>query len=173
MAYSIAALNHMSQPEFVAALGAVFEDTPAIAAQAWQHRPFASRADLHQKMAAIVAALSPDQQLALIRVHPDLGSKAQMAAASVQEQAGVGLDRLSADEFERFHRLNQAYKAKFGFPFIVAVKNHTKDSILQAFEQRLPNSLEGEREKAIAEISQIAYFRLSALVQDVSGMAMD
>ncbi|NJN01292.1 MAG: 2-oxo-4-hydroxy-4-carboxy-5-ureidoimidazoline decarboxylase [Leptolyngbyaceae cyanobacterium SL_1_1] len=167
MAYSIAALNQMGQSAFVEVLGAIFEDTPAIAAQVWQQRPFATGEELYQKMAAIVEALPATEQLALIRAHPDLGSKAQMATASVQEQAGVGLDRLLPEEFKRLHRLNQAYQEKFEFPFIVAVKNHTKVSILSIFEQCLNHSPELERKRAIAEISQIARFRLATLVADI------
>lgn len=90
-----------------------------------------------------------------------------MAEASVKEQAGVGLDRLSSEEYESFQLLNQAYKNKFGFPFIVAVKNHTKTSILAAFEQRLANPEDVEVAQAIAEIVQIAKFRLLALVEEV------
>ncbi|MBW4520174.1 MAG: 2-oxo-4-hydroxy-4-carboxy-5-ureidoimidazoline decarboxylase [Scytolyngbya sp. HA4215-MV1] len=164
MPYSIAHINQMSQEEFVAALGAVFEDTPAIAEQAWHDRPFTDREDLHQKMVRIVQALSRDEQLALIQAHPDLGSKAKMAEASVQEQAGVGLDRLSPVEYDRFHALNQAYKDKFGFPFIIAVKNHTKESILTAFETRLTNSVADEMKQALMEINQIAGFRLVAAI---------
>jgi 2-oxo-4-hydroxy-4-carboxy-5-ureidoimidazoline decarboxylase len=72
----------------------------------------------------------------------------------------VGLDRLTPEEYDRFHRLNHAYREQFGFPFIIAVRNHTKSSILEAFEQRLQNPLDAERERAIAEITQIARFRL-------------
>jgi 2-oxo-4-hydroxy-4-carboxy-5-ureidoimidazoline decarboxylase len=164
MFYSIAQLNQMSQEEFVGALGAVFEETPAIAQQVWHQRPFANVTELHQQMVTIVNAMSPVEQLDLIRAHPDLGSKAKMAEASVQEQAGVGLDRLTASEYERFQSLNAAYKEKFGFPFIVAVKNHTKDSILQAFERRLNHSVETEMAQSLAEIVQIAQFRLFNLV---------
>lgn len=162
--YAIDELNQMSQGEFVAVLGEVFEQTPTIAQQAWEQRPFATLADLHQGMVQVVERFSIDEQLALIRAHPDLGAKAKMAAASVQEQAGVGLDRLTAEEFDQFQRLNQAYKAKFGFPFIVAVKNHTRDSILSAFEQRLNHSVNVERQQALNEIFQIAEFRLAHLV---------
>ncbi len=154
----------MSQEEFVAALGAVFEETPAIAQQAWNARPFRDGADLHQKMVRVVNAMSEDEQLALIKAHPDLGSRARMAAASVQEQAGVGLDRLSPEEYQRFQSLNHAYQTKFGFPFIIAVKNHTKASILATFEQRLQNSTEAEKQQALAEISQIARFRLDGIL---------
>ena len=162
--YLIAELNQMSQPDFVAALGAVFEDTPAIAQKVWEQRPFTDQDDLHQKMVMIVNGLSQAEQLSLIRSHPDLGSKAKMADASVEEQLEVGLDRLTSDECDRFHQLNQAYKSQFGFPFIIAVKNHTKASILQAFEQRLKNAVDTERQQAISEIIQIAYFRLHSLI---------
>jgi 2-oxo-4-hydroxy-4-carboxy-5-ureidoimidazoline decarboxylase len=107
-------------------------------------------------MVAVVKALNRDEQLTLICAHPGLGSKAKMAEASIQEQASVGLDQLSLTEYEHFHSLNQAYKDKFGFPFIIAVKNQTKASILEAFEQRLHNTLEMELKLAIAEIAQIA-----------------
>jgi OHCU decarboxylase len=168
MPYLIAELNQMSQEEFVEAVGAVFEDTPAIARQAWNSRPFVNIIDLHQKMVAVVRHMGVEEQLALIRAHPDLGSKAKMAEASVKEQAGVGLDRLTPEEFERFHALNQTYRDQFGFPFIVAVKNHTKTSILEAFEHRLQNPMKVEMETAIAEIAEIARFRLLDLISDSS-----
>lgn len=166
MPYSIAQINQMSQAEFVTVLGSVFEDTPTIAQQTWFHRPFSDRADLHQKMLGIVQAMSREDQLALIQAHPDLGSKAKMAEASVQEQAGVGLDRLSPAEYDRFHTLNQAYKDKFGFPFIIAVKNHTQETILAAFEHRLTNSMDEEMAQALIEIAQIAGFRLVATIAE-------
>ncbi|MBF2027785.1 MAG: 2-oxo-4-hydroxy-4-carboxy-5-ureidoimidazoline decarboxylase [Oscillatoriales cyanobacterium C42_A2020_001] len=164
MPYSIAELNQMTQAAFVDALGAVFEDTPAIARDTWNRRPFTNVDDLHQKMVSVVNGLSEDDQLDLICAHPDLGSKAKMAEASVQEQAGVGLDRLSPEEFERFQALNHQYREQFGFPFIIAVKNHTKTSILQAFEQRLQNDAKTEQQQAITEITQIARFRLADLI---------
>lgn len=158
--YSLSALNQMTQSTFIEALGGIFEHTPAIAEQVWHQRPFKDVLDLHQKMVAIVNSMTPEQKLALIRSHPDLGSKAKMADASVKEQAGVGLDRLSPEEYDRFLKLNQTYKDRFGFPFIIAVKNHTKSSILEAFEQRLDHSATDEMEQAISEITRIAYFRL-------------
>lgn len=165
MSYSLNDLNQMDQTAFVAALGEIFEQTPAIAAQVWSARPFKDVNDLHQNMSAIVRSMTPADQLALIQAHPDLGSKAKMADASVQEQAGAGLDQLTPAEYDRFEHLNQAYKSKFGFPFIIAVKNHTKTSILDAFEQRLQNAEAVEMQQAIAEICQIAHFRLIQQVQ--------
>lgn len=150
----------MSQSEFIEAIGSIFEHTPEIAAEAWRSQPFADVQNLHQVMAAIVLKMSDDEQLKLICAHPDLGSKFKMAEASIQEQSTVGLDQLSATEYDRFQYLNQAYKDKFAFPFIIAVRNHTKDSILKAFEQRLLNNLEVEKKQAIAEIIEIARWRL-------------
>lgn len=160
MPYTLTELNHMSQAAFVQALGAVFEATPAIARDTWPLRPFADLRDLHQKMVAVVQAMAPAAQLDLICAHPDLGSKAAMAEASVREQAGAGLDQLTPAEYEQFHRFNQQYRETFGFPFIIAVKNHTKCSILAAFEQRSRHDHTTERQQALAEIAEIAWFRL-------------
>lgn len=165
MPYSIAELNQMSQVAFVEALGAVFEDMPAIARQTWNQRPFADVTELHQRMVDVVNAMSGDEQLDLIQAYPDLGSKAKMAQASVIEHGVVGLDRLLPEEDERLQSLNQAYKKKFGFPFITAVRNHTKASIIEAFNRRLNNTADAEMEQALTEIAQIARFRLLDLVR--------
>ncbi len=164
MPYSMPEINGMGQADFVAVFGEVFEHTPAIAAAAWQQRPFATLEALHRACTDVVLGLSPTAQLALIQAHPDLGSKAKMAESSVQEQAGAGLNQLSAAEYEQLQSWNLAYQQKFGFPFIIAVKNHTKASILQAFADRLDHTVAQEQAQAIAEIIQIAYFRLQALV---------
>lgn len=158
--YTISMLNQMSQSEFTEAIGSIFEHTPEIAAEAWRSRPFTDMQNLHQIMAAIVLKMSDAEKLTLICAHPDLGSKFKMAEASVKEQSTVGLDQLSAAEYDHFQDLNQAYKDKFSFPFIIAVRNHTKDSILAAFEKRLQNNLEVEKQQAIAEIIEIARWRL-------------
>ncbi len=162
---STTTLNAFPKPEFVAALGGIFEHAPWVAEGVWPERPFASPDTLHRAMCAVVAAAGPEAQLALIRAHPDLAGKAALAmtAASSAEQAGAGLDRLTEEEYGRFHTLNDLYRARFGFPFILAVKGHTKTSILAAFESRLPNTPECERERALAEIYRIARFRLEAL----------
>jgi 2-oxo-4-hydroxy-4-carboxy-5-ureidoimidazoline decarboxylase len=169
MIYSLSEINRMDRPQFIQALGEVFEHTPTVASQVWDRQPFNSIEQLHQQMIDVVFGFDLSQKLALVRAHPDLGSKVKMAAASVQEQAGVGLDRLSADEYVRFQQLNQAYLEKFDFPFIIAVKKHTKQSILEAFDRRLHNSADEELATAIEEISQIARFRLLAIVDSPSG----
>ncbi|WP_317034993.1 2-oxo-4-hydroxy-4-carboxy-5-ureidoimidazoline decarboxylase [Nodosilinea sp. E11] len=164
MPYTLDQLNAMAEAEFVAAIGPAFEDTPAIAAQVWPQRPFASRADLHQKMVAVVQTLTDDEKLALINAHPDLGARVAMAEASVAEQSKAGLNQLSAEEYDRFQQLNQQYKATFGFPFILAVAGHTKTSILENFAQRLHNSPAVEMATALGEIEKIARLRLEAWI---------
>ncbi|MGB3296679.1 MAG: 2-oxo-4-hydroxy-4-carboxy-5-ureidoimidazoline decarboxylase [Phormidesmis sp.] len=161
-------INAMSQPEFVALLGAVFEETPAIAQQAYAAKPFASISELHQAMVAVVEEMPRSQQIALIQAHPELATKAKMAEASVQEQKGAGLDQLSPLEHERFQTLNSAYRKKFDFPFVIAVKGHDKDSILAALEGRLRNEREREVGRSLAEITKIARFRLEALSGNMS-----
>jgi 2-oxo-4-hydroxy-4-carboxy-5-ureidoimidazoline decarboxylase len=166
MKLTIKQLNQMSQEEFTATLGEIWEETPAIAREVWLSKPFSDLKDLYQSMVAIVDRLSETEQLALIKAHPDLGSKTKMAEASVREQAGVGLDRLSESEYQRFQSLNLAYKDKFGFPFIIAVKNLTVEDILEAFTNRLSNSLEREKQQALTEIKKIAHLRLvTAIVE--------
>jgi 2-oxo-4-hydroxy-4-carboxy-5-ureidoimidazoline decarboxylase len=160
---TIAELDAMDREDFVAAIGWVFEDSPWVAERVWPHRPFGVVELLHAAMTNAVAAATPAEQLALIRAHPDLGAKASMSDASTQEQSGAGLDRLSAEEFERLHRLNSAYREKFGFPFIYAVKGSTKRDILRALETRLAGDPESERAAALAQIYRIAQFRLEDL----------
>ena len=121
-------------------------------------------------MAAAVRQASREEQLALLRAHPDLGGKAAragaMTEASVAEQSSAGLDRLSDEEFERFERLNTAYRTKFGFPFVIAVRHHDKRAILEAFEKRLGHTVEQELEVALAQVFDIARLRLDGLVVD-------
>ncbi len=168
MSLSVAALNALDEPEFVAALADVFEHSPWVAAGAYSERPFGSLGELHSAMCEVVGASGTEAQLGLIRAHPDLAGKAARAgaltAASSFEQAGAGLDRLTGAEYRRFHALNGAYQARFDFPFILAVKGHTKESVLAAFEARLPNAPEAERKAALTQIYQIARFRLEALL---------
>lgn len=164
MPYSIESLNQMDEEAFLSALGAIFEDTPEIARETWQYRPFTDIHSLYTRMIAIVNTFSLEKKLTLIRAHPDLGTRAKMADASVKEQAGVGLDRLTPEEFDRFQSLNQAYRDKFGFPLIIAVRNHTKESILENFAERLSNEVGEEIDRSIAEIGKIARFRLADAV---------
>ena len=166
-ARTLAALNTCPRDAFVDALGAIFEHAPWVAEAAFDRRPFATVAALHDAMVEAVAKAGAERQLALIKAHPDLGSKfgrADLTAASQAEQGSLGLDRLSEEEFVRFTRLNAAYRQRFGFPFIICVRKQTRDSILSAFERRLKNDAIAERAAALNEIAQIAELRLAALI---------
>jgi 2-oxo-4-hydroxy-4-carboxy-5-ureidoimidazoline decarboxylase len=161
-------LNACSNADFVAALANIFEHSPWIAEQAASRRPFAGLNALFAAMKAAVDHAVPELRLALIKAHPDLANKTQRAAGltaeSSAEQDSVGLDRLSAAEYEAFERVNNAYRSKFGFPYIVCVRRHTKDSILRDFERRLPNDAKSETQASIEEICRIAALRLDQLV---------
>ncbi len=155
-------LNHMPETEFISSLAAIFEHSPWVAEHVISGRPFSSLENLHTAMVNAVKTAPLETQLNLIRAHPDLGAKLKMSEQSVSEQAGLGLDRLSPTEFERFSSLNSAYREKFGFPFIIAVRNHTRASVLEQFVIRLENSVELEIVTALEEIYKIAKFRLQS-----------
>ena len=161
---ALGSLNAADEAAFVAALGEVYEHAPWVAQAVWRQRPFATLAALHAAMMAAVRATPAEQRLALIKGHPDLAGKAARAGAmtadSQAEQASAGLERLSEAEFTQFHRLNGAYREKFGIPFIICVRRHSKDSILKQFERRLQNSMAEETETALGEIFRIAALRL-------------
>jgi 2-oxo-4-hydroxy-4-carboxy-5-ureidoimidazoline decarboxylase len=161
-------LNGTDRAGFVAAVGDIFEHGPWVAERAHAARPFATVAALHDAMMAAVRAAPRAEQIAFLRGHPELGGKVARAGAmtadSVAEQGGLGLDRLSDEEFARFERLNAAYAAKFGFPFIIGVRRHTRDSILRRFEQRTRNDTETELAAALTEIGHITRLRLVARV---------
>jgi 2-oxo-4-hydroxy-4-carboxy-5-ureidoimidazoline decarboxylase len=161
-------LNACSKDDFVAALANVFEYSPWIAEQAASVRPFTGVKQLFDAMKGAVDRAPSEQRLALIKAHPDLANKTQRAAGltaeSSAEQNSVGLDRLSDAEYEAFERVNNAYRAKFDFPYIVCVRRHTKDSILRDFERRLPNDAKTETQTSIEEICRIAVLRIDQLV---------
>ena len=161
---ALADLNAADDAGFMAALGDVYEHAPWVAQAASRQRPFVTLTALHNAMMAAVRAAPADQQVALIKGHPDLAGKAARAGAmtvdSKAEQASAGLDRLSETEFAQFHRLNNAYREKFGIPFIICARRHSKDSILQQFERRLQNSAAAETDTALGEIFRIAALRL-------------
>jgi 2-oxo-4-hydroxy-4-carboxy-5-ureidoimidazoline decarboxylase len=149
----------MDRAAFLAKFGGVYEASPWVAEACWPPPQ-----DLPAAMRAVVDAAPRERKLALIRAHPELASRTKMADASVKEQAGAGLDQCSPEEFEAFQRLNAGYNARFGFPFIYAVKGATRADILAAFEARLGNDPETEFETAIAQIHRIAGFRLADLL---------
>ena len=161
-------LNTLEQEQFTAVLADIFEHSAWVAQQIWAKRPFTNVDALHSIMVAEVSAAGLTPQLTLLRAHPELaGKEAQgggLTSASESEQAGAKLDRLSSAEMVTIERLNRAYMSKFGFPFIIAVRNHTKDGIFSEFERRVENDIDTERNTALEQVAFIARFRLDDLL---------
>ena len=167
---SLKLLNSMNQTGFTTALGFAFELSPWVVERAWNARPFASIETLHRAMMDVLEAATTADKLALMRAHPELAGKAAIAKAltaeSNAEQASAGLDRLTPDEFARFHQLNAAYQQRFGFPFVICVRLNDKASILQAMEARAANDEATEISEAIKQIGLISKLRLLDAVTD-------
>jgi 2-oxo-4-hydroxy-4-carboxy-5-ureidoimidazoline decarboxylase len=161
---TLADLNNRDRAGFVAAIGHVCEDSPWVAERAWAGRPFGSLDDLCARLNAEIAGAARADRLALLRAHPDLGTRARIGESSTREQAGVGLDRLTPDEYERLERLNMAYKEKFGFPFLYAVKGADKYRILDALEARLNSDESAEFAEALKQVFRIVRFRLEEII---------
>jgi 2-oxo-4-hydroxy-4-carboxy-5-ureidoimidazoline decarboxylase len=176
MTKTLADLNSLSRDDFVAELANVFEHSSWIAERVAMKRPFTGVTQLFATMKEAVDRAPAELRLALIKGHPDLANKTQRAAGltaeSSDEQNSVGLDRLSDAEYEAFERVNNAYRAKFGFPYIVCVRRHTRDSILRDFERRLPNDVNTETQASVAEICRIAALRLDQLVTSEDRLAV-
>ncbi len=161
-------LNTCTHDDFIAALGDVFEHSAWVAEAAFPFRPFPTVAALHQAMTDAVQRAPRERQIAFVRAHPELGSKlgrsADLTEASKDEQGSLGLDRLSEQEFERFTRLNATYRERFGLPFVICVRRHTRDSILRNFARRTESDPDVELQTALAEIGLITRLRLVATV---------
>ena len=161
-------LNALSQADFTAALGDIFEHSPWIAEATWPRRPFASVEELHAQLCATLAAADLTAKLTLIRAHPELAGKlairGELTDASTREQAGAGLNLCSPEEFARLTELNSAYNTRFGFPFILAVRGHDRSSIIANMAQRVGNLRDVEIATALAQIERIAGFRLRDLL---------
>jgi 2-oxo-4-hydroxy-4-carboxy-5-ureidoimidazoline decarboxylase len=175
MAMTLEHLNVCAADEFVAHVGPVFERSPWIAAAVVERRPFASREALHGALCDVVRAADVDQQLALIRAHPDLvgrtvranlaaGAGSGLTAESQREQSAAGLLELDAGDIAHFDRYNTAYQARFGFPFVICARKNKKEAILRAFPERLAHDREMEIGIALEQIFQIAALRLADLV---------
>ncbi|GAA5483898.1 2-oxo-4-hydroxy-4-carboxy-5-ureidoimidazoline decarboxylase [Haloferula sargassicola] len=163
-------LNTLTAESFIETFGSIYEHSPWVAEGVAPLRPFPTRAALISAMQEWVDRATDDQKLALIRAHPDLAGKlaraGKLTAESTREQAGLGLDRLSEDEYERFTSLNTAYRERFGFPFIICARKHTRASVLEAFERRLEHDEASEIGEAIRQIHDIARLRLHDAVEE-------
>lgn len=161
-------LNELAPQRFRERLAGIFEHSPWVADAVSPLRPFATAAGLHTAMCRAVAQAPAERQLALLRAHPDLaGKEAQdggLTEASTGEQKSAGLDRLSRAEMATIAHNNAAYKSRFGFPFIICVRNHDKAGIFAAFERRLGNTPDAEFQTALQEVYEIARLRLELLL---------
>ena len=165
----MAAINAMDRPSFVQKFGGIFEKSPWVADKAWDRLPFASVEAMHAAMVTVVKEAPLPTQLALLQSHPDLaGKEAQagaMTAASVSEQAAAGLNALSKAEMTRIAEENHAYREKFGFPFIIAVRMHTKEGIFFDFARRLQNDTQTEYANDLQNVYAITRLRLAQMLE--------
>lgn len=161
---TIAALNSLDRPAFVEAIGWVFEHSPWVAERTWAARPFADLPALHAALIERVERADESERLALLRAHPDLGARARMSDASTGEQAQAGLGGLANDEYERLLALTAAYRERFGFPFLLAVKGKSRNEILTALQARIESLPEEEYREALRQVYGIARFRLESIV---------
>lgn len=162
-------INGMDRATFVEKFGGIFENSPWVAEQAWDNRPFPSVEALHAAMVSVVKSAPAPRQLALLQSHPDLaGKEAQagaMTASSAREQASAGLNALTRDEMTQITELNHAYKQKFGFPFIIAVRLHSKEGIFFEFQRRLQNDTATEYADDLQNVYAITRLRLEKLLR--------
>jgi 2-oxo-4-hydroxy-4-carboxy-5-ureidoimidazoline decarboxylase len=169
MPMTLAALNTSDRDAFVSALGHLFEHSPWVADETYAKRPFRDLDSLHAELCATVMGATADRKLALLRAHPDLaGRLAQsggLTESSAREQSAAGLDRLSTAEMGEIQTLNQAYKDRFGFPFIICARLNAKDAILASMRARVGNSKDAELSTALGEVAKIARLRLNEAVQ--------
>jgi len=156
-------LNSLDAAGFAGAVGWIFEHSPWVAERAFAQRPFTDMDALRRAMVRQVEQASREEQLALLRAHPDLGVRGSLSDASASEQRGAGLDQMSREEFDLFTSLNERYKKKFGFPFLYAVKGSTRHEILNALKTRLDSSPQDEFAEALRQVYRIAGFRLGEL----------
>jgi 2-oxo-4-hydroxy-4-carboxy-5-ureidoimidazoline decarboxylase len=164
----MASINAMDREAFAQKFGGIFENSPWVAEKAWEKKPFATLDDMHAAMVAVARYAPASAQLTLLQSHPDLaGKEAQagtMTAASVAEQASAGLNAFSHAEMTQISDFNAAYKKKFGFPFIIAVRMHTKEGILFEFNRRLQNDTQTEFANDLQNVYVITRLRLNKLL---------
>jgi 2-oxo-4-hydroxy-4-carboxy-5-ureidoimidazoline decarboxylase len=163
---SIAAVNAMDRSDFIERFGAVYEHSPWVAEETSEARPFENRGELERAMRDVVLAASPEKQLALLRAHPRLGTRAELTAYSQAEQSGAGIGAARDTDRETLARLNREYEDKFGFPFILAVRGASVPVILESCRTRIGHDAATEFDEALRQVLRIAHFRLADLVHE-------
>jgi OHCU decarboxylase len=167
-ALTVAAMNQMGHEDFVTLLSRIVEGQEWIARAVSEARPFPTPSALYQTLCTVLEEAAPERQEALILAHPELAGEAALRGAvtelSAQEQAQAGLTTLPDDALAEFRRLNTAYRQRFGFPFIICVRDYTREEILDQLRQRLHNARDQERQEALRQIKRIWWYRLRDLV---------
>lgn len=158
-------LNHLTLADFVKAIGWVCEGSPWVAERLWESRPFTSLNHLQEAFTSEIQKASRSERLSLLRAHPDLGTRAKISPASISEQAGAGLDDLTAGEYSRLLGLNRSYHEKFGFPFILAVKGLDPAKVTQTLTERLEATAEAEFRTALEQVDRIVRLRLESALE--------
>lgn len=153
-------LNRANEEEFIEGLEGIYEQSPWVAERTLSERPFDSVEELRRAMKRVVRDASREKRLELLRAHPDLGEQTEMTEESREEQASAGLDQLDRNQYEAFQRLNETYRRKFGFPFIMAVKGASPKAIREVMETRIDHSQSEEFRTALDEVHEIAALRL-------------
>tara|TARA_B100000530_G_scaffold318529_1_gene250325 strand:+ start:718 stop:1212 length:495 start_codon:yes stop_codon:yes gene_type:complete len=162
---SIDTFNKLNKSEFLSTFGNVFEKTEWIAEKCYDSKPYNNVQELVNKMMEVFENSIKEKHLEILNSHPDLAVKKKLTKESENEQANANLNQCTNEEFEEFNKLNEKYKKKFGFPFIIAVKGKNKNEILNIFRQRITNNINLEFEEAKKQVKKIATFRLSEIIK--------
>jgi len=162
---SIDKFNKLSKPEFISIFGNVFEKTEWIAERCYDSKPYNNVDELFLKMMEIFEKTEKEKQLEILNAHPNLAIEKKLTKDSKNEQKNASLNQCNDEEFIEFKKLNEEYKKKFGFPFIIAVKGKNKEEILNSFRQRITNNINLEFEEAKKQVKKIASFRLTEIIK--------
>ena len=162
---SIDKFNKLSKPEFISIFGNVFEKTEWIAERCYDSKPYNNIDELFLKMMEVFENAEKEKHLEILNAHPHLAVEKKLTEDSKNEQKNASLNQCTDEEFVEFKKLNEEYKKKFGFPFIVAVKGKNKEEILNSFRQRITNNINLEFEEAKKQVKKIANFRLSEIIK--------
>ena len=162
---SIDKFNKLSKTEFISIFGNIFEKTKWIAERCYESKPYNNLDELVSKMLKIFENIEKERHLEILNSHPDLAVEKKLTEDSKNEQKNASLNQCTDEEFVEFKKLNEKYKKKFGFPFIIAVKGKNKEKILNSFRQRITNNINLEFEEAKKQVKKIANFRLSGIIK--------
>jgi len=162
---SIDKFNKLSKTEFISIFGNIFEKTEWIAERCYESKPYNNLDELVSKMMKIFENIEKERHLEILNSHPDLAVEKKLTEDSKNEQKNASLNQCTDEEFIEFKKLNEEYKKKFAFPFIIAVKGKNKEEILNSFRQRITNNINLEFEEAKKQVKKIASFRLGEIIK--------